>query len=240
MSQQGGPPQAGYNPYAVGAQPSGQPDPSSRLLGIINDANVGTGFALNNMGPLKGNVPISIATQKDRGFIGTFEKHLGVRTKVKFEGFEGVRPAEMQSQGHGEGKGLDFGGGTGQPPIDVAADVGLDDSAYEQSRQGTYGSKHAHKTLHNQMPTATEFIAPTSFNGMRHSKVFGENNDSGGGGGGGATYEQVFGAGMTIYQNGAVHMGFTPESMLGTMEPPNTPGMSRSREQGKGGSFGLG
>lgn len=188
MSQQGGPPQAGFNPYAVGAQPGGQPDPSARLLGIINDANVGTGMSLNNLGVLKGNVPGGIASQKDRGFIGTLEKNLGIRTKVKFEGFENIGPASSASQGH-----------------DAAASP-------------MYGSD------------MTPISAPTSAS----------DGSSGGGGGGNATYEQIYGAGMTIYQNGAVHMGFSPESILGGIEPPNTPGMGRSQEKGKGGGFGLG
>lgn len=63
---------------------------------------------------------------------------------------------------------------------------------------------------------------------------------SSGDGGGNATYDQVYGAGQTIYQNGAVHMGHSPESMLGAMEPPHTPGMGKSQERGRDDGFGLG
>jgi hypothetical protein len=232
MSQQGGPP-PGYNPFAVGAQPSGQPNPESRLGGYLPDANVGQQTSLQNIG-LKGNVPVSIVGQKERGLIGTFEKQFGVRTKVQFVGFETVKPAEMATQGHGV-----EGGGANTPPADATEGVGLEDSKYEQFRQGVMGSKHSHKMLHNKMPLPTEFISPLNINPNQTKKIFGENSDSSGGGGGGnATYEQIFGAGVKIYQNGAVHMGFTPESMLGGLNPPATPGMSRSREQGRGGFLG--
>jgi hypothetical protein len=156
MSQQGGgPPQAGYNPYAVGAQPGGQPDPGKRLLGIVNDANVGTGMSLNNLGPMKGNVPVSVFQDKGTGFKDKMQSGLGIRTRVQFSG-------ELMNLMEGvDGSGGDTGGGN-------------------------------------------------------------------------ATYDQVYGAGTTIYQNGAVHMGFTPESVLGSMASPSTPGMSKSREQGMG------
>lgn len=191
MSQQGGPPQAGYNPYAVGAQPGGQPDPSVRLLGIINDANVGTGMALNNLAPMKGNVPVSMFQDKGTGFKDKMQNGLGIRTRVKFEGFEAVGPAERGSHGH------------------------------DAAPSPMYGA--------DMMPMEAPPIAPPS----------GASDGSNWGGGGNATYDQIYGAGVTIYQNGAVHMGFTPESILGGLEPPNTPGMSRSREQGRGGGFGI-
>ncbi|MCH2548219.1 MAG: hypothetical protein MK052_11515 [Alphaproteobacteria bacterium] len=166
MSNNGGPPQAGYNPYAVGAQPGGQPDPSARLLGVLNDANVGTGLALNNLGPGKGNVPISIFQDKGTGFKDKIQSGLGIRTRVKFTSelfnlMEGVDTSSNSSEG------------------------------------GTGGSS------------------------------------------GNATYEQVYGAAQTIYQNGAVHMGFTPEGMLGGIESPSTPGFSQSKEKGRGGGFGI-
>lgn len=214
---QGGPPQPGYNPHAVGAAPAGQPNPQNRLLGIINDYQY-TGTALNNLAVGKGNIPISIATQKPRGFIDMFEQHLGIRTKVKFVGFE-----EIQAQATGpDGR-----------PLDVAAGVGLEDDEYEQFRQGIQGSKHTAKMLHNQMPLPTEFISPMNINPQRIKKIYGENADSGGGGGGGDYSAQAVEPARVILQNGAYHMGHMPESALtgvGSIKPPATPGMARERE----------
>ena len=229
--QQGGPQQPGYNPHAVGAAPGGQPDPSTRLLGVVNDANVGTGMALNNLGPLKGNVPITAFQDKGTGFKDQIQKGLGIRTRVQFVGFDNIQPAEMASKGH---DGAEAGG----PPPDVADGLGLGDSQYEQSRQTVFGSKHAHKSLHNQMPGPTEFISPLNLNPTQTKKIYGESDSGGGGGGGNASYEQIYGAGVVIYQQGAVHMGFTPEYMLGGLSPPDTPGMSRGRDRGKS-DFGL-
>lgn len=163
MSQQGGPPQPGYNPNAVGAAPGGQPDPSSRLLGIVNDANVGTGLALNNLGPGKGSVPISVFQDKGTGWKDKMQKGLGIRTRVQFSG-------------------------------DI---INL--------MEGVDGS-----------------------------------GSGGEGGGGNATYEQIYGAGVIIYKNGVDYMGFKPEYMLGGLSPPDTPGMSRSQEKGRGGGFSIG
>lgn len=161
MAEQGGPPQPGYNPNAVGAVGSIQPNGQSRALGVLPDANVGTGMALNNLGALKGNVPGGVFSDKGTGFKDKMQQGLGIRTRVQFSGFEAIQA----------------------PPV-----------------------------------------------GGDNSSVYGDSS----GGSGNATYDQVYGAGMTIYQNGAVHMGFTPESVLGTMASPSTPGMSRSREQGMG------
>lgn len=229
MSQQGGgPQQPGYNPNAVGAMPHGGANPAGRgqFLGVA-DANVGTGMALNNLGALKGNVPISFFQQKDTGWKRKMQEGLGMRTSAQFVGFEGIKPAEMASQGHD--------GGMGGPPMDVAAGLGLGDSEYEQSRQSVFGSKHAHKSLHNQMPGPTEFISPLNLNPTQLKKIYGESDNGGGGGGGGnATYEQIYGAGVVIYQNGAVHMGFTPEFMLGGLSPPSTPERGRKSEYALG------
>lgn len=92
---EGGMPQAGYNPHAVGAAPGGQPNPANRLLGVINDANVGTGMQLNNLGPLKGNVPSSVFQDKGTGWKDKMQSGLGVRTRVQFEGFERIGPQDM-------------------------------------------------------------------------------------------------------------------------------------------------
>lgn len=93
---EGGMPQPGYNPHAVGAAPGGQPDPGKRLLGIVNDANVGTGMALTNMGPLKGNVPGGVFSDKGTGFKDKMQSGLGIRTRVQFEGFDRIGPQDMQ------------------------------------------------------------------------------------------------------------------------------------------------
>lgn len=166
MAEQGGPPQPGYNPNAVGAT-GPQPNAQSRALGVLPDANVGTGMTLNNLGALKGNVPGGVFSDKGTGFKDKMQQGLGIRTRAQFSGFEAIQA----------------------PPV-----------------------------------------------GGDHTSVYG---DGSGGGSGNATYDQVYGAGQTIYQNGAVHMGFTPESVLGTMASPATPGISRSREQGRGGGFGI-
>lgn len=234
MSQQGGPPQPGYNPFAVGAQPGGQPDPQSRLMGFLPDANVGQNTSLQNIKPLQAKIPSSIFKEDQSGPKGSQNIQKLWKTKASVHGFEDIKPAETATHGHGvDGK------GAGGPPADPLEDVGLTDTKYEQFRQSVMGSKHSHKMLHNQMPLPTEFISPLRLNPMQTKKIYGEEGSSSGGGGGGgtATYEQIFGAGVKIYQNGAVHMGFMPESMLGGLNPPATPGQTRSREQGRGGSF---
>lgn len=232
MSQQGGPP-PGYNPFAVNAMPNGQPDPQSRALGLLPDANAGQGWSPVNVKLLQGKTPSVIFKEDQSGPKGSQNIQKLWKTKVSMHGFEDIKPAEMATNGHGAE------GGASTPPVDATEGVGLDDSKYDQFRQGIMGSKHSHKMLHNKMPLPTEFISPLNVNPNQSKKIFGENSDSGGGGGGGgATYEQVFGAGVKIYQNGAVHMGFMPEGMLGGLNPPATPGMSRSKEQGRGGFLG--
>lgn len=57
--------------------------------------------------------------------------------------------------------------------------------------------------------------------------------DTSGGGGGNATYDQVYGAAQTIMVHGGELRGFNPNSDLGQMAAPATPGMGQSR--GKGG-----
>lgn len=230
MSQQGGgggqmPP--GYNPHAVGAAPSGQPDPTSRVMGLLPDANVGTGVALNTAGPghlLNAKITTGLASDKPSGPKGSENIQKLWKTKVTLEGFEAIKPAEIGPDGQ---------------PIDVAAGLGLEDGEFEQTRQGVHGSKHAHRILHNQMPLPTEFMSPMNPNPTRLSKIYGENSDSSGGGGGNATYEQIHGAGMTILQNGVWYMGAMSEGMLGGLTPPNEFAQSRSVSKGKGG-FGLG
>jgi hypothetical protein len=106
MSEQGGGLQPGYNPHAVGAAPGGQPDPQSRALGILPDANVGTGMALNNLSPVQGNLPISFFGQK-QGLVDTLATQFGMRTKVQFSGelmnlMEGVGGTAQEVYGAGE------------------------------------------------------------------------------------------------------------------------------------------
>lgn len=87
--------QQGFNPHAVGAAPGGQPNPANRLLGIVNDVQY-QGTALNNLAPLKGNVPGGVFSDKGTGWKDKMQSGLGIRTRVQMEGFENIGPQDRE------------------------------------------------------------------------------------------------------------------------------------------------
>lgn len=106
MAQQGngGPPTApAFNPNTMGGIQQGDPGQRS-LLGILNDSPGLSAFDTQGFGAKK----LQLFSSASSGWKSSLEKHLGFRTSVKFEGFEGVQAAPVDTSGS-----ADSGGGGG-------------------------------------------------------------------------------------------------------------------------------
>jgi hypothetical protein len=121
---EGGMPQAGYNPHAVGAAPGGQPDPQSRLGGILPDANVSQGLALNSAGAghlLNAKMTTGLASDKPSGIHSSQNVQRLWKTKPTFEGFERIQAPEISGPAIEAGMALNGAGVEPMGPVSTAS-----------------------------------------------------------------------------------------------------------------------
>lgn len=105
-----GPPTApAFNPANMGQQ-SGGGGGGKGIFGI-NDT---PGFAAyDTQGFLKGQIGgMQLISSKNTGWKGHLESGLGIRTKVKFEGLEGIQHAAVDTSDNGGGGGGNTGNAT--------------------------------------------------------------------------------------------------------------------------------
>ncbi len=249
MSEQGGP---SYDSFRVNAMQQAAQGGGQTQQYYMKDQQMfqglssqGKGLNINNK--IGGGAGISsVIGQKGPRTLAKATGALGIRNTVQFDGeikpmTDGLDGGQGQGQG-GEIKTEDVMGkgptGPDGQPINNSQGVGLDEADHIKEAEKVYGSRFAHKIMHNQMPMPNEFIAPTRLNPMEMSRLFGEAaSDGGGGGGGGATYNEVYGSGQTIIQNGGELRGSLPEAMLtgqGAIQAPNTPSTGKTRERDTG------
>lgn len=101
MAENGGPPTAAaFNPNIQGGL-NAPADPSKRFMGVLTDS-AGMNQHLDTRGFHQSKMPGAVLfSQKNTGWKGFIEQQLGIRSSVKFEGFEGIQGAPVDTSGGG-------------------------------------------------------------------------------------------------------------------------------------------